>query len=105
MKRYLPKKIQFQSIKKLISNCTQLDTETDLIWIQKAKVCFIDCLWYLRGEHGYWESVKRGFLLAVECESASGFSPKDPYLEKNVHYLLNQLEQRERTLLKEEKRA
>lgn len=66
-------------------------TQMTLEQLQIHKVHIIDAWRESRAEHGYEQAVRDGYYKVIACEYASGFSPSDIWLTKNLETRLDEI--------------
>ena len=60
--------------------------------LQKHRVKLLDAWRESEAEYGYKEAVENGFYAVITSESASGFTPVNPFLTTNLKYKFNETE-------------
>lgn len=84
----------YSTAKKLLSvNIDSLSLEE----LQKYKVKIIDALREASAEYGYSQACKNGFFIPIASESASGYTPKDKFLFKNLNLVFQKVYALEQT--------
>lgn len=69
--------------------------------LQRHKVRLIDALRESEAQYGFAQAVHDGFYQIIECEYASGFTPRDMFLTKNLEYYLTETENKLQEIYKE----
>lgn len=67
--------------------------------LQKHKVKLIDAWRESEAQYGFVQAVRDGFYQVIECEYASGFTPRDMFLTQNLDCRLNETENKLKFLL------
>lgn len=84
----------YSTAKKLLS--VDIDS-LSLEELQKYKVKIIDALREANAKYGYSQACKNGFFVPIASESASGYTPKDKFLFKNLNLVFQKVYALEQT--------
>jgi len=74
------------------SICAQSVGDMNYEKLLKHRVKVIDAWINSRAEYGFNEAVRNGFYVEIASESASGYSPKDLWLTRNLGERLSEVE-------------
>jgi hypothetical protein len=67
--------------------------------LQRHRAKLVSALYEARADYGFAQAVRDGFMIPVESESASGYTPRHKFLLRNLDFSLDRAAAREKELL------